>query len=96
MEKRKRRVEIYLDDEEFAILEDLSNGSKWSVEKIVYDSVARSHFTEEAEKRHEAFRWILSHDPLDLYAEWKEMKEWLEKDWAWKIVKSYDQGQEES
>ena len=94
MIEKKRRVEISFDEKEFAILEELSEGSKWSVEKIVYDSVARAHFTEEAKKRHAAISWILSQDPFDLEADWKEMKEWLEKDWAWKIMKSYDQCQE--
>lgn len=96
MVEKKHRVEVFFDDEEYAILEELSTGSKWSVEKIVYDSVARAHFTEEARKRQAAFCWILSQDPFDLESEWKEMKEWLEKDWAWKIVKSYDQEQEGS
>ena len=94
MAEKKRRVEIHFDEEEFAILEGLSNGTKSSLEQVVYDSVARAHFTEEAKKGHEAFCWILSQDPIDLYVEWKEMKEWLEKDWAWQITQSYDQCRE--
>ena len=37
---------------------------------------------------------MLTHDPVDLYSEWKKTKEWLDKDWAWQIEKSYDQFQE--
>ena len=59
--------------------------------KIVYDSVACVYLTEEAKKRHAAISWILSREPFDLEIEWKEMKDWLEKDWAWKLIKSYDQ-----
>lgn len=94
MAGKKQRVEIFFDEEEFAILQELSEGSKWSVEKIVHDSVARAHFTGEAKKRHSAISWVLSQEPFDLEAEWKEMKGWLETDWAWKIMKSYDQCQE--
>lgn len=94
MSEEKHRVEVFFDDDEYAILEELSTGTKWSIEKLVYDTVLRAHFTEEAKKRDEAFRWMLTHDPVDLYSEWKKMKEWLDKDWAWKIEKSYDQFQE--
>ena len=94
MTKKRQCVEIFFDEEEFAILQEVSGGSKWSVEKIVYDSVARAHFTEGAKKRHAAISWVLSQEPFDLEAEWKEMKEWLETDWAWKLMKSYDQCQE--
>ena len=95
MAEQKRRVEIYFDEEEFAILEELSSGSRWSVEKIVYDSVARAHFTEEAKKRHEAIRWMLSREPIDWGADWEELKEWMEKDRAWQILKSYGQDHED-
>ena len=94
MSEEKRRVEIFLSEAEFAILEELSRGSKWSVAKIVYDTVFHAHFTEEAKKRHKGFHEILSQEPVDWATEWKEMKEWLEKDWAWKLIKSYDQTQE--
>ena len=96
MPEKKRRVEVFFDDEEYAILEELSSGTKWSIEKIVYDSVARTHLTEKAKKRQAAIGWILSEEPFDLEADWNEMKDWLEKDWAWKIIKSYDQCQESS
>ena len=96
MSEKKHRVEVFFDEEEYAILEELSSGTKWSIEKLVYDSVFRAHFTEEAKKRHEAFRSFFSREPIDWGADWKEMKEWLDKDWAWKIVKSYDQTQEYS
>lgn len=90
MAEEKRRVEIAFSEAEFAILEELSQGSLWSVEKIIYDTVFHAHFTEEAKKRHTAFHEILSQEPVDWAAEWKEMKEWLEQDWAWKSIKSYD------
>ena len=94
MTAEKRRVEIYFNDEEFAILEELSNGTKWSVEKIIYDTVFRAHFTEEAKKRHEAMRWLRSQEPTDWGADWKELKESMEKDRTWQILKSYGQDQE--
>ena len=93
MAEEKRRVEISFSEAEFAILEELSQGSKWSVTKIVYDAVFHAYFTAEAKKRHQAFHEILSQEPIDWAAEWKEMKEWLEQDWAWKIIKSYNQTQ---
>ena len=94
MSEKKHCVEVYFDDEELAILEELSAGTKWSIEKLVYDSVFRAHFTEEAKKRQAAISWILSQEPFDLEADWKRMKDWLEKDWAWKLERSYDQYQE--
>ena len=93
MTEKKRRVEISFSEAEFAILEELSQGSKWSVDKIVYDAVFHAHFTAKAKERHKAFHEILSQEPVDWAAEWKEMKEWLEQDWAWKITKSYGQTQ---
>ena len=96
MSEGKHRVEVFFDDEEYAILEELSADSKCSIEKVVYDSVARTRLTGEAKKRQEAISWVLSQKPFDLEADWKEMKEWLEKDWAWKLIKSYDQCQESS
>lgn len=96
MSEKKHRVEVFFDEEELAILEELSTGSKWSIEKIIHDTVFHAHFTEEASKRHAAICWILSQEPFDLESEWNEMKEWLAKDWAWKIIKSYGQEQDES
>ena len=96
MPEKKHRVEVFFDDEEYAILEELSGGSKWSLEKIVYDTVFRTHLTEESSKRHAAICWILSQEPFDLESEWNEMKEWLAKDWAWKMMKSYGPEQEEN
>lgn len=94
MAAEKRRVEIYFDDEEFAILEELSNGTKWSIEKIVYNSVARAHFSEEAKKRHEAMRSFLSREPIDWGADWAELKREMEQDMAWRTLKSMGQDQE--
>ena len=96
MPEKKHRVEVFFDDEEFAILEELSTGSKWSIERIIHDSVFRAHLTEDAKKRHEAICWILSQEPFDLESEWNEMRDWLAKDWAWKLIKSYDQEQGQS
>lgn len=94
MSEKKHRVEVFFDDEEYAILEELSTGIKSSVEKLLYDTVYRAHFTEEAKKRHEAFRWILSREPVDWGADWKELKEWMEKYRAYQVMKSYGQDQE--
>ena len=96
MSEKKHRVEVFFDDEEYAILEELSTGIKSSVEKLVHDTVYRAHFTEESKKRQGAISWILSQEPFDLESEWKKMKDWLEKDWAWKLERSYDQYQESS
>ena len=96
MPEKKHRVEVFFDDEEYAILEELSTGSKRAMDKIVYDSLARTLLTEQAKKRQAAISWILSQEPFDLEANWKEMKEWLEKDWAWKLIRSYDQYEKSS
>lgn len=96
MSEKKHRVEVFFDDEEYAILEELSAGSRRSVEKVVYDNVARTHLSEESKKRQAAISWILSQEPFDLESDWKKMKDWLEKDWAWKLERSYDQYQESS
>ena len=40
MPEKKHRVEVFFDDEEYAILEELATGSKRAMDKIVYDSVA--------------------------------------------------------
>ena len=94
MAEKKHRVEVFFDDEEYAILQELSTGTKWSIEKLVYDSVFRAHFTEEAKKRHEAFRSFLSREPIDGGEDWAELKKWMEKDRAWQILKSMGQGQD--
>ena len=94
MPEKKHRVEVFFDDEEYAILEELSSGGKWSIEKVVYDSVFRAHFTEEAKIRHEAFRSFFSREPIDWGADWKELKEWMEKDRAWQTIKSMGQDQD--
>lgn len=96
MSEKKHRVEVFFDDEEYAALKELSAGSRRSVDKVVYDSVARTHLSEDAKKRQAAISWILSIEPFDLEADWKKMKDWLEKDWAWKLERSYDQYQESS
>ena len=96
MSEKKHRVEVYFDDEEYAALKELSADSRRSVDKVVYDSVARTHLSEEAKKRQAAISWILSQEPFDLESDWKRMKDWLEKDWAWKLERSYDQYQESS
>lgn len=94
MPEKKHRVEVFFDDEEYAILKELSISNRRSVEKIVYDSVSGVHLIEEARKRQAAISWVLSREPFDLEADWKEMKDWLEKDWAWKLIKSYDEYQD--
>ena len=91
MAEEKRGVEVFFSEEELAILDELAHGIKTSVEKVVYETVFRAHFTEEAKNRHEAFRWILSQDPVDWGADWKELKEWMEQDRAWQVIKSYGQ-----
>ena len=94
MSEEKHRVEVFFDDDEYAILEELSTGTKWSIEKLVYEAVFRAHFTEEAKKRHEAFRWILSREPIDWGADWAELKRGMERDMAWRTLKSMGQNQE--
>ena len=96
MPEKKHRVEVFFDDEEYAILEELSTGSKWSIEKIIYDTVFRAHLTEEAKIRHEATRRFLSREPIDCGADWAELKEWMAKDRAWQVLKSYGQHLENS
>ena len=88
MPEKKHRVEVFFDDEEYAILEELAAGTGWSIERLVYDNVFRAHFTEEAKIRHEAFRSFFSREPIDWGADWKELKERMEKDRAWQTVKS--------
>ena len=46
MSEKKHRVEVFFDDEEYAALKELSAGSRRSVDKVVYDSVARTHLSE--------------------------------------------------
>ena len=94
MTEKKRRVEIFFDEAEFAILEELSQGSQWSIAKIVYDTVYRAHFTDEAMKRHAAGRRLLAMEPIDLGSDWSEMKEWMANHRAWETLKSYDQDEE--
>lgn len=96
MSEKKHRVEVFFDEKEFAILKELSTGIESNIEKLVYDTVFCAHLTEEAKKRHAAICWILSQEPFDLESEWNEMKDWLAKDWAWKIIKSYDHDKGES
>ena len=91
MTEKKNRVEVFFDDEELAVLEELSTGVKWSVEKIVYDTVARAHFSEEAKKRHAAFCRFLSREPIDLESDWAELKRDMERDMAWRTLKSMGQ-----
>ena len=93
MSEKKHRVEIFFDDEEYAILEELSTGTKLSIKELVYDSVFRAHLDEEAKKRHEAFRRFLSREPIDWGADWAELKERMGKDKAWQILKSMGQSQ---
>jgi hypothetical protein len=92
--QKKHRVEVFFDDEEYAILKKLSTGVGWSIEKLVYDSVFRAHFTEEAKKRHEAFRSFFPREPIDWGADWKELEERMEKDRAWQTLKSMGQNQD--
>ena len=94
MSEKKHRVEVFFDEEEYAILEELSSGTKWSIEKLVYDSVFRAHFTEEAKKRHKAFRSFFSREPIDWGADWAELKERMAKDRAWQTLKSMGQNQD--
>ena len=94
MLEEKHRVEVFFDDDEYAILEELSTGTKWSIEKLVHEAVFRAHFTEEAKKRHEALRWILSREPIDWGADWAELKREMERDMAWRTLKSMGQNQE--
>ncbi len=93
MSEKKHCVEVYFDDEEYAILEELSTGVNWSIERLVHEAVFRAHFTEEAKKRHEAVRWILSREPIDWGADWAELKREMERDMAWRTLKSMGQNQ---
>ena len=94
MSEKKHCVEVSFNDEEYAILEELSTGTKWSIEKLVHEAVFRAHFTEEAKKRHEALRWILSREPIDWGADWAELKREMERGMAWRTLKSMGQNQE--
>ena len=96
MSEEKHRVEVFFDDDEYAALKELSAVSRQSVDKVVYDSVTCTHLSKEAQQRQAAISWILSQEPFDLEHDWKRMKDWLEKDWAWKLERSYDQYQESS
>ena len=96
MAEEKRRVEISFSEAEFAILEELSQGSLWSVEKIIYDTIFHAHFTAEAKKRHEAGRRLMSREPIDWGADWAELKEWMAKHRAWETLKSMGQDEEPS
>ena len=95
MTEKKHRIEVYFDDEEIAILEELSSGIKSTIERLVHDTVFRAHFTDEAKKRHAATRSFLSREPIDWGADWKELKEWMEKDRAWQTLKSMGQDQDD-
>ena len=96
MAEKKRRVEIFFSEEEMVTLEELAHGTKWSVEKIVYDTVASYHFTEEAKERHEAGRRLRAMEPIDLGGDWAELKEWMANYRAWETLKSYGQSEEPS
>ena len=96
MVEKKRRVEIFFSEEEMATLEELAHGTKWSVEKIVYDTVASYHFTEEAKERHAAGRRLMAREPIDWGADWAELKEWMAKDRAWATLKSMGQNEDPS
>ena len=95
MSEKKHRVEVFIDDEELAILEELSTGIKSSIEKLLYDTVYRAHLTEEAKKRHEAFRSFFSREPIDWGADWKELKREMERGMAWRTLKSMDQSRDD-
>lgn len=95
MSEKKHRVEVLFDDEEYAILEELSTGIKSSVEKLVHDTVYRAHFTEGAKKRHEAFRSFFSREPIDWGADWKELKREMERGMAWQTLKSMEQNRDD-
>lgn len=95
MSEEKHRVEVFFDDDEYAILEELSTGTKWSIEKLVHEAVFRAHFTEEAKKRHEAFRSFSSREPIDWGADWAELKREMERDMAWRTLKSMGQNQDD-
>lgn len=96
MAEKKHCVEVYFDDEEIAILEELSTGVNWSIERLVHEAVYRAHFTEEAKKRHEAARWLRSQEPVDWGADWAELKEWMTKYKVWQTLKSMGQDPEPS
>ncbi len=91
MSEKKHRVEVFFDEEEFAILEDLATRIDWSIERLLYETVFRAHLNEEAKKRHEAARWLRSREPVDWGADWAELKEWMVKDRAWQTLKSMGQ-----
>ena len=93
MSEKKHCVEVYFDDEEYAILEELSTGVNWSIERLVHEAVFRAHFTEEAKKRHEAFRSFLSREPIDWGADWAELKREMGRDMGWRTLKSMGQNQ---
>ena len=95
MSEKKHRVEVFFDDEEYAILEELSTGTKWSIERLVHEAVFRAHFTEEAKKRHEAFRSFLSREPIDWGVDWAELKREMGRDMAWRTLKSMGQNQDD-
>ena len=94
MSEKKHCVEVYFDDEEIAILKELSTGVEWSIERLVHEAVFRAHFTEEAKKRHAAVRRMLSREPIDWGADWSELKREMGQDMAWRSLKSMGQDQE--
>lgn len=91
MSEKKHRVEVFFDEEEFAILEDLATRIDWSIERLLYETVFRAHLNEEAKKRHEAARWLRSQEPVDWGADWAELKEWMAKGRDWQTLKSMGQ-----
>ena len=91
MSEKKHRVEVFFDDEEYAILEDLATRINWSIERLLYQTVFRAHLNEEAKKRHEAARWLRSQEPIDWGADWAELKEWMAKYRASQTLKSMGQ-----
>ena len=96
MSEKKHRVEVFFDDEEYAILKELSTGTQLSIKELVYDSVFRAHLDEEAKKRHEAARWLRSQQPIDWGADWAELKLEMERGIAWGALKSMGQDLEPS
>ena len=45
MSEKMHRVEVFFEDEEYAILEELPTGIDLTVEKLVHGTVFRAHFT---------------------------------------------------
>ena len=91
MSEKKHCVEVFFDDEEYVILEDLATRINWSIERLIYQTVFRAHLNEEAKKRHEAAQWLRSQEPIDWGADWAELKQEMERGIAWRTLKSMGQ-----